>query len=151
MMRITLVFLLGMTVYLTHAQSLEIWTSLDTVLLGNRVEVSYKAENVPCDLNPELNGLPVIAGPSTSSSVSIINGQRSSMRSLTVVLLPEEVGTIVLPGVSCDSITIEQREIIVVENPEGIKQQANARHSNPQIPKYMPTPPQRPKRRLRKI
>lgn len=151
MVRITLVLLLGMTVYMTHAQSVEIWTSLDTVLLGNRVEVSYKAENIPCDLNPDLSGLPIIAGPSTSSSMSIINGQQTSMRSVTLVLLPEQVGLLVLPALSCDSIDTEQREIIVIENPEGIKQQASPRQYSPQQPRYSPGNPKPPTRRLRKI
>lgn len=151
MVRLSLVFAFCISIYLVNGQTVEVRTSLDTVLLGNTVEVSYTAHNLSCDLSPDLSSLPIYAGPRTSSSVSIINGRRSSQETLTFVMIPQESGIIHLPLVSCDSVSVDPRSIVVLDNPDGIEQSSKPSNGYMQQPRTIPRMPKQPRRRLRKI
>ncbi len=58
-----------------------------------RVEVSGSSQNLPDIDLPDFSEFRVVGGPSTSSSVNIINFKISASRTYTVALIPRETGT----------------------------------------------------------
>lgn len=82
------------------AQALRLEASVD----DNQVEkstvfkVTYTIEDIASDFSsPEFKSFDVVAGPSTSTSRSFVNGVRSSSTSYAITLLAKEEGTFTLP------------------------------------------------------
>ena len=74
-------------------------TNADEVLEGRTFSITYTMENV--DINgftpPSFKPFKVVSGPAKSSSVSIVNGSKSSKASYAYTLLTDKVGTYTIP------------------------------------------------------
>jgi acetaldehyde dehydrogenase (acetylating) len=93
--------------------------SSDTVAIGETVEVTYTIENGEGKfIMPDMNELPVISGPNSSSSYMYQNGKMSSTQSYSFTLLAMEAGKLVVPGTTYqtgkDKVSIQPVEIIVL-------------------------------------
>lgn len=111
---------------LCMAQSVTVSTSVDTLLLGNAVEVRYVATNLNCHMEIDFGAVPVVGGPSTTSSIQIVNGQRSSTETISVLILPSSTGVLRLPIGRCltqdSSWQTPLIELPVHDNPDGVSQ-----------------------------
>lgn len=153
------------------AQNFEVVVSSDSVLLGNYIEVSFKAENLDGKFEaPETMGMDILSGPNTSSSIQIINGDRSSTSSYSYYLKPSDVGSYTIPPayLITDEKTLETSPIVinVYPNPENIIIEPRMAEdnmffdfddfspfTNPRQP-TQPTPPKtpvKPKRKYKRI
>ncbi len=132
MRKITMTLLLLMpAITWVHGQQKAVFKATvnpDSVLLGNRIEVTFLLENG--DGNnfqpPAFEGFDVVEGPSTYSSVSIVNGKVSKSFSYKYTILPGKVGEYYIDPASIeveDSVLeTEPLSIIVLPNPEGVIQ-----------------------------
>lgn len=143
-----------------HAQSLRVQSSFDTLYLGNTLSLTFTLENGDGEIDIDLSNLPVVGGPQVSSSVQIINGDRSSSKSITYYLQPEESGVLFIPEaivVASDvTLSTEAFTIMVLDNPNGIVQKEKGFGSrqlffDTPFRNNKPVVPAKPKRRLRKI
>ena len=85
-----------------NAQDIDVELSgSDTLLQGETLILKVTIENasVRSFQLPELVGLVVVAGPSQSSQISIVNGVRSSVITYTYRLLAEQPGLALIPAV----------------------------------------------------
>jgi hypothetical protein len=98
--RLIYIFLTIFTlVNLLNAQDLKLSASVDKNPVSEndqfiyQVEVSGNTQNLP-DINlPDFSQFRVVGGPSSSSSIQIINFKISASRTFTVVLMPRDKGT----------------------------------------------------------
>lgn len=100
--------------------------SSDTLPIGNFIQLKYTLENASGSFEmPELDGLRVVSGPNTSSSMSMINGEVTQSSSYTLYLEPFDIGTAVInPAyINTEQGRIESGPIVinVLDNPDGIK------------------------------
>lgn len=110
---------------LVSSQNFETYVSNDTVLIGNDVLIKFTLENIDGKFNPpQFDDLEIISGPNTSSSVSIINGDKTSKTSYAYYLRPQREGLIeILPiGVehSEETIYCDTLRLIVEPNPDNL-------------------------------
>lgn len=153
----------------SYAQSFTASVSTDSILIGNYIKLSFVAENIDGSFEaPTFSDLDIISGPNTSSSIQIINGDKTSTQSYTYYIKPTELGLIIIPPAyfesednSLESLPIE---LNVYPNPENIiiepKEESsssffqfgnlNPFKNTPQQP-ATPTPPTKPKRKYKKI
>ncbi|MCC6814905.1 MAG: BatD family protein [Saprospiraceae bacterium] len=108
-------------------------TSLDTVYLGNYVEIKFIAENLRGQFKePSFAGLKVISGPNTFSSMTMVNGETSSSTTYSYTIKPSEVGNYIIEPAQLETedgnIKTLEKLIVVLPNPENILQ--NPRHSD---------------------
>lgn len=99
----------------------------DTILLGNVLELSYLAENIQVEFEgPEMQNIPVFAGPHISRTMSIINGKTTSTASYSYQIKPDRIGVISIPPAYFkkeDKIfEFPPFEIVVLPNPENLIQ-----------------------------
>ena len=143
-----------------HSQSLSVQPSFDTLYLGNVLTLTFTLENVEGDIDVDLSNLPVVGGPQVSSSIQIVNGDRSSSKSVTYYLQPQESGILFIPEavvVTSDmTLSTEPFTIMVLDNPKGIIQKEKGLGSRQMFfdtpfRRTKPDHPTKPKRRLRKI
>lgn len=124
-----------LTCHFLHAQSLSLIMSSDTILLGNSIQVSYVAENIDCNIEIADYPSEVVQGPTTSSSISIIHGRRSSKVVESYVIRPGEVGELLVPSAVCitgdSTYSIAAYSVPVIENPEGLVQDDQQTYSPP--------------------
>lgn len=148
-------------------QSFEVTVSTDSVLLGNYIEVSFKVENLEGSFEaPEITDMEIISGPNTSSSVQIVNGEKSSLLSYSYYIKPNDIGNYTIPPayLVTDETTLETLPIVinVYPNPENIITNPQMAEDNfffnfddwspfsrPRTPKT-PTPPATPTKKKRK-
>ena len=79
--------------------SVTVNVSADTVRPGEIIEVTYTVENGQGRLAlPDMNGLPVVSGPNSSSSFIYQGGVTRSTQSYSFQLLAREEGTIEIPA-----------------------------------------------------
>ncbi|MBT8219679.1 MAG: BatD family protein [Bacteroidia bacterium] len=110
---------------------LELSASADTIYFGNAFKVEYKFVNGRFGryATPELANFDLLAGPNRSSSMSIINGQRSSEEIISNYYRPQKTGTFEIPGFQLerDDKTMYSNAItiVVVENPDNLQQDPN--------------------------
>lgn len=102
--------------------------SMDSILFGNYFQVVFSLENAKGEdfQAPAFEEFQVVSGPNFSSSFSMINGDVTQSVSYTFYLEPKEIGNYYIEPAS---IKVEEKiletdpiEILVVPNPEGIKQ-----------------------------
>ena len=102
--------------------------SSDSILMGNYFKVVFTLENANGEQfeAPLFQGFDVVSGPSFSSSISVINGQKSQKVSYTYYLQAREIGnyyiepaSIAAGGKILETLPVE---VIVVPNPDGIIQ-----------------------------
>ena len=93
-MRCIIAFIISVLVLSVSAQSFTTSVDRTEITTDQYVQVEFVLENAPGKnfTPPDLPGWVVIQGPSTSSSVSIINGARSSSISYGYVLSPKSIG-----------------------------------------------------------
>lgn len=102
--------------------------SRDSVLLGNYITVTFSVENGKVDdfSAPNFADFNVVGGPSTSSSISIVNGVSSQSMSYTYYIEPKEEGIFYIEpaSVEIDGKFLETPPLAikVAPNPEGIIQ-----------------------------
>jgi hypothetical protein len=102
--------------------SFTLQVSADTVAPGGTLEAKYNLENAKVKnfSQPHFGEFSLAGGPSTQTSMSIINGAVSQSASYTYVLrAPETEGVYTIPSVSVESstgtVTSESRKIVVKE------------------------------------
>lgn len=110
--------------------------STDSVLMGNPFQVQFTLENAEGrnfsapSFSPDFM---VVSGPNTSTSISIMNGQTSRSMTYTYLLEPIGEGNFFIgpASVETDEGYLETLpiEIMVVPNPDGIRQSPNDRLS----------------------
>lgn len=120
---ITLVVLLTFSV--SYGQSLTVDMTSDSILLGNALKVKFAADNVDGNIQyPEFENADIISGPNQSSSVQIINGEKTSSKSVSFIIKPKEIGTYYIPPAYLDgediSLETMPMEYNVYPNPQGI-------------------------------
>jgi hypothetical protein len=94
--------------------------SSDTISMGQTVQVTYTIENGEGSfVMPDMNDLPVISGPNSSSSFMYQNGKMSSNQSYSFTLLGMEPGKLVVPEAAYktgdDILAINPVEIMIVD------------------------------------
>ncbi|MBK8956761.1 MAG: BatD family protein [Saprospiraceae bacterium] len=122
---------------MVQAQKMEfnVSVSSDTLLLGNYLEVKFEVNNGKGRfMAPDFQGWTVVSGPNTSSSFSIINGdvKQSSSYSYYLEAGFEGVYTILPAQLETDDGVLKTPEIqiIVLPNPEGIRQHPKNREES---------------------
>lgn len=113
--------------------------SADTAAVGELIEVKYILENGADHLEiPDLENLPVISGPNTSSSFMMQNGKTSSSITYSYILKPSEEGVIEIPGASYfskgETLTVDPVRIIVKDGSNSGKVKQSAKSTSPQSP-----------------
>jgi hypothetical protein len=123
----------------------------DTIGLNNTIEVAITVENAKVKrFNPPTFEGFKVQGPSTSTSMSFVNGDMSQSTTYTFYLTPREKGAFKIGSASVDTeggvLKTDEKDIVVVENfdPE-IKPQKRRQSmwdDNPffQRPQIQPTP-----------
>ncbi len=111
--------------FLTQAQSLSVEVSGDSILLGNVITLKFTVENSEANLElPEFEDMQIVSGPNYASSVQIFNGEKTSQKSISLILRPKSIGQYFIPPayLVTEDITLETEvlEINVYPNPEGI-------------------------------
>lgn len=115
----------------TYAQEnvkFSVEVSNDSILMGNYFKVKFSLENAKGDqfVAPIFEGFNVISGPNFSSSMSIMNGEMSQSVSYTYYLEPKDIGNFYIQPASInvgeDVLETQPLEVMVVPNPDGIKQ-----------------------------
>jgi len=94
--------------------------SSDTIAAGKTVQVTYTIENGEGNfIMPDMNDLPLISGPNSSSSFMYQNGKMSSNQSYSFTLLGMEPGKLVVPEAAYktghEMLSINPVEIIVID------------------------------------
>ena len=112
--------------------------STDSILMGNYFEVKFTLENASGNnfSAPDFMDFNIIGGPNTSSSMSFMNGEMTQSISYTYYLEPKDIGSYYIQPASIetggDILETIPMEVMVVPNPEGLKQmprQREQRHS----------------------
>ena len=163
-----MVLLTGSTIF-GQEEGFYIQLQKDTLLAGNVLQVNFVANNVSGQFEaPDLEGLNVIGGPNTSTSMSMFNGTVTQRSSYSYTVYFEDIGEFVIPPAYFvtqeGTLETEPTSIIVLPNPEGIIDQPPSQsgffefsfpnRSFPQQPKKQKkeeTKPKKKKRKLKKI
>lgn len=131
MHRIILILFLVVLASITYAQeaTLRVELSADTVRIGNYFELKYTLENANAKFEiPELEGLTVIAGPNTSSSMSMINGKISQSASYSLMLQPLDIGEAFIAPAYFELeegyLETSPIKITILDNPDGIQERS---------------------------
>ncbi|MCB0629356.1 MAG: BatD family protein [Saprospiraceae bacterium] len=109
--------------------------STDSILFGNYFQVTFTLENAKGNdfSAPDFAAFHVVSGPNQASSMSIINGEITQSVSYTYYLEPKDIGNFYILPASVDVgeeiLETQPVEIMVVPNPEGIKQSPDQRRS----------------------
>ena len=102
--------------------------SLDSVLLGNFIEVTFTAKNIPNAKiePPAFEGFDLVSGPNYSSYTQIINGQTTQTLSYSYILKPKDIGQyFIAPAYTQkgeETFSTAPIEINVYPNPDNIVQ-----------------------------
>lgn len=106
--------------------------STDSILLGNYFEVKFTLENAQGEQfePPAFTDFDVVSGPNTASSFSMVNGKVTQSLSYSYYLEPRDIGNYyILPAaIRVDGKVLETLplEVMVVPNPDGIRQTPGA-------------------------
>ena len=98
-----LVFLILLIVTNINAQEIQFTASVDKTVLSleQTLTLTFQITSSSANISgtpemPELDGLTVASGPNLSTSISFVNGQVSSSRSYSYILIPTEVGKLTI-------------------------------------------------------
>jgi hypothetical protein len=115
----TFIFLLA---GLAQAQkgSFSVKVDKDTMFTDEVLKVEFLIDNLTGNFKaPDFSGFRLVAGPNTSSSMSIINGEISQKKSYSYVLMPDETGLLYIGSASLktenDNIETEPIDIVVLD------------------------------------
>ena len=129
--------------------------SSDTVGMNGALEVTFTLENAQTkQFNPpDFNGFDV-QGPSSASSMSIINGDMSQKMSYTFYLTPKAQGTYTIGKATVESegkkLETEEKSIVVVEHFDVPKRRPQNRNpffnedDDDRVPRTLPRQPTAP-------
>lgn len=111
----------------TQDASFTVELSYDTVYIGNPIKLQFNLINISGDFTPpNLQGLYLLSGPNMSSSYSLVNGQSTSEKAYSYLIMPQERGNYNIPPAKLQikdgSIQTEIVSFVVVDNPSNIKQ-----------------------------
>lgn len=113
--------------FVCHSQESSFTSKLstDSLLIGNRVMVSFELHNLEGEFTPpSFDHMEVQSGPNISSSYSMINGQTTQLKTYSYILLPQKEGShYIEPATLETSEGIFETEILALEvypNPENI-------------------------------
>lgn len=107
--------------------------STDSILFGNYFKVTFTLENARGNefSAPDFSEFHVVSGPNQASSMSIVNGAMTQSISYSYYLEPKDIGnfyiqpaSVAVEGQVMETLPIE---VMVVPNPEGIKQNPDGR------------------------
>jgi len=97
----------------------------DTIALDEQFELKFTLKNtkaIAAFEPPALEGFQLLAGPMTSQSMSIINGDMTQSMSYTYILKPNDLGIYIIPSTSIETETgillSDDVAIVVVEEIE---------------------------------
>ena len=129
----SLILLGSLTPVLAQQQpAFTVQVSNDSVLLGNQISVVFSLKNGQGEdfVFPTFEGFTLLAGPNTSTQMSIVNGAMSQRANYTFFLEPQEVGAYYLEpaSVKVGDTYLETDPLLVqvYPNPAGIIQSAPA-------------------------
>lgn len=125
-----LLFLIGtaMNLQAQEGARFTVEVSTDSILFGNYFKVTFTLENAQGgDFSaPDFSEFYVVSGPNQASSMSIVNGEVTQSVSYAYYLEPKEIGNYYILPASIDigdqMLETQPIEVLVVPNPEGIKQ-----------------------------
>jgi len=109
-------------------QEFSLNVSSDTILAGNMVTITFVASNIAGQFEgPNMQGLNVVSGPNTSTSMSMINGDVTQKATYSYIVLCESIGEItILPAylnTREETFETDPFQILVLPNPDGIIEQ----------------------------
>lgn len=97
----------------------------DTVAIEEQFEVKFTLKNTKAVANfeaPGLEGFQILAGPMTSQSMSIINGDMTQSMSYTYIVKPTDLGIFNIPATSIETeagvLVTEDVAVVVIEEME---------------------------------
>ncbi len=168
-MKTLLVLFFSLSIVLKlDAQSLSHQISSDSILIGNYFIYQVILEDIDADLNEvDLSRFEIISGPNISQSVSIINGEKSSSRTLSWYLKPNELGQYFIAPIYFtegeEVFEADAIELNVFENPNGVIIEPHQTNEMDDFfnlmrppfmkeiePKEVPSEKKKPKRELKK-
>ena len=125
---VSFLFLLvmGMPALAQEGPTFKVQVSSDSVLLGNIFIVKFILENAQGEQfeAPEFSEFEIVAGPSYSSNMSIVNGEMNQSVSYIYYLKPRDIGNFFIHPASIATkesvLETDPLEIMVVPNPDGI-------------------------------
>lgn len=126
----TMMCLLALNLAWTQEPVFKVTMNLDSILLGNRFEVSFTLENGQASnfQAPNFEGFNLLGGPNQSSSFSMINGAVTQSITYSYILEPKDIGNFYIMEASIDvdgtSFYTAPLEIVVLPNPDGIIQES---------------------------
>ncbi len=98
-----LVFLILLIVTKVNGQEIQFTASVDKTVLSleQTLTLTFQITSSSANISgtpemPELDGLTVVSGPNLSTSISFVNGQVSSSRSYSYILIPTNVGKLTI-------------------------------------------------------
>jgi hypothetical protein len=102
--------------------SVSVQISFDTIVLEEQFEVKYTLKNSkvlsPFE-TPDFKGFNLVAGPMTSQTTSIINGDMSQSVTYTFLLICNHLGTYYIPSASIETeqgtLNTDELEVTVVD------------------------------------
>lgn len=111
-----------------YGQDFNVQMSSDTILAGNVLNITFTANNVAGQFEgPDMQGLHVISGPNTSTSMSMINGDVTQTATYSYGVLCEDIGDVtILPAyfnTGFETLETAPKSVLVLPNPEGIIEQ----------------------------
>lgn len=102
--------------------------STDSILMGNYFEVKFTLENASGSnfSPPEFDGFHIVGGPNQSTSMSFVNGDMTQSIAYSYYLEPKDIGSYWIEPASIETtkevLETIPLEVLVVPNPDGIKQ-----------------------------
>lgn len=121
--------LLALNLAWTQEPVFKVTMNLDSVLLGNRFELSFTLENAQATnfQAPSFEGFHLLGGPSQSSNFSMINGAVTQSITYSYILEPKDIGNFYILEASIDadgtSLYTLPLEVVVLPNPDGLIQE----------------------------
>ncbi len=120
---ILFITLMPLSIFAQKSAQFQIELSSDTVGLDGYIQVSFTINNMEVEdfSPPDFEGFRV-QGPSTSTSMSIINGKSSQSATYTYILIPHKIGTFKIKSASVKTnegkLETEEKTIEVLEHYE---------------------------------
>ena len=111
-----------------YGQEFNVQVSSDTILAGNILNITFTANNIAGQFEgPDLQGVNVISGPNTSTSMSMINGVVTQTATYSYSILCDDIGDItILSGylnTGNETLETEPFTVLILPNPDGIIEQ----------------------------
>ncbi len=113
----------------------QVEVSQDSILFGNYFIVKFILENAQGQdfQAPDFSDFYIVGGPNISSSTSIVNGDIAQKSSYTFYLEPKDVGNFYIQAASIrvgtQILETAPLAVLVVPNPDGIKQNTEQKES----------------------